>query len=210
MFLQSLTFGPMVPSYGWSSSCLMVSLTQLVGMIFIIGFSLSSCCSVSKDRWAFFRDHIQQGSSKKNGYFVVWGLSPKCGTSLKALMQHSLFFLQERRISSCRGCSENSFLWSLWSQRWRGWYWSRHCKGALVIFMWRGPSVVHNIFSVSTYLIYRYWSFWSFNDHKNGTLNRLQLYCGFRRHSSRGRARNNQSNDCDLYSACDLKSDILG
>ena len=120
----------------------------------------------------------------------LWGLSPNFGTLLKALIKH-FFFLQERRISSRRGCSENSLLWSLWPHRWRGWYWSRHCWGTLVIHIWREPSVVHNIFSVSTYLIYRYWSSWSFNDYKNGTMNRPEICCSFRRHGSRSRARNN-------------------
>lgn len=58
-FLGAIGGGAAYDSYGWSSSCLMVSLTQLVGMIFIIGFSLSSCCSVSKDR--------------KEGYLLVEG-----------------------------------------------------------------------------------------------------------------------------------------
>ena len=56
----------------------------------------------------------------------IWDLIESTDSTL-------FFFLQERRVSSCRGCSENSLLWSLWPQWWRGWYWSRHCQGALVI-----------------------------------------------------------------------------
>ena len=41
-------------------------------------------------------------------------------------------------------------------------------------------------------------------------MNRPEIFCSFCRHSSRSRARNNQSNDCDFYSACDLNSGILG
>ena len=38
-------------SVGWSDSCLLVSLMQLLGVALIIGFILLSCCSNSKFRY---------------------------------------------------------------------------------------------------------------------------------------------------------------
>jgi len=49
-FLGAVGGGAAYDSVGWSNSCLLVSLMQLLGIGLIIGFTLLSCCSTSKFR----------------------------------------------------------------------------------------------------------------------------------------------------------------
>jgi len=72
-FLGAVGGGAAYDSVGWSNSCLLVSLMQLLGIALIIGFTLLSCCSATKFRpfWGRSKEEqalLQEGNQRKTAY----------------------------------------------------------------------------------------------------------------------------------------------
>lgn len=72
-FLGAVGGGAAYDSVGWSSSCLLVSLMQLLGIALIIIFTILSCCSDSKFRQFWRRSEkeeplLGEGNQKKASY----------------------------------------------------------------------------------------------------------------------------------------------
>jgi len=72
-FLGAVGGGAAYDSVGWSNSCLLVSLMQLLGIALIIGFTILSCCSATKFRRFWGRSKEEQallgeGNQRKTAY----------------------------------------------------------------------------------------------------------------------------------------------
>jgi len=73
-FLGAVGGGAAYDSVGWSNSCLLVSLMQVLGIALIISFTLLSCCSASKFRWFWRRSKKEEpllggeGNQRKAAY----------------------------------------------------------------------------------------------------------------------------------------------
>jgi len=72
-FLGAVAGGAAYDSVGWSDSCLLVSLMQIVGIALIIIFAIFSCCSTSKFRRFWKRSKkgeplLGEGNGRKAAY----------------------------------------------------------------------------------------------------------------------------------------------